>query len=156
MIVEPFVAFAPLPALITSTVDVFTLKGAFTVTTGRSPAPSVTVTSSNLSVDAPAGVATASGAAHTASRATPDARTARRRRTRGILRRGGGDQATGGFDPLGRGGTQHACRREHQTIRFAPGRTRKRGPASSRAFCASTTGIGRRRPTRRCAARSRI
>src|SRR6476659_476593 len=86
MIVEPLGAFAPPPALITSTVDVFTSNGAFTVTTGLSPATPVTVTASNLSADAPAGAANASGVAHTAT----SARTARRRRTEQPFVRGGG------------------------------------------------------------------
>src|SRR6476659_11035586 len=110
MIVEPFGAFAPLPALITSTADVFTSNGAFTVTTGFSPVPPVTLTASNPSVDAPAGAAIANGVAHTAT----SARTTRRRRTGFTLRRrrGGTHQGTGGFDPLGRGGTPlRPCRR---------------------------------------------
>src|SRR3954471_12769047 len=81
MIVEPFAAFAPLPASITSTVEVFTPNGAFTDTTGRSPAPPVTVTPSNLSVDALAGPAIASGVAQTAT----SARSTRRRRTKRSL-----------------------------------------------------------------------
>src|SRR5436190_18027186 len=108
MIVEPFAALTPVPALITSTVEVFTSNGAFTVTTGCSPVPPVTVTASNLSVDAPAGAAIASGAAHSATSAATDARSTRRRRTSGSFVERRAVHATGGFDRLGRGGTPHA------------------------------------------------
>src|SRR5262245_5856789 len=95
MSVEPFGAFAPLPVFSTSTVEVLTPNGASTVITGFSPTPPVTVTASNLSVDAPAG-ATANGVAHMAMSAV---RT-RRRRTRETLHRtGGAHNGTGGFDP---------------------------------------------------------
>src|SRR5262245_51421046 len=134
MIVEPFGAFAPVPALMTSTAELFTSNGALTVTTGFSPAPPVTVIALNGSLDAPAGTAIATGVALTAT----SARTRRRRRTgRPSSRKGGVHHATGGFDPLERGGTQHAWRPEHQTIRFAPGRTQRRRPASSKGSSAS-------------------
>src|SRR3954447_15733169 len=118
MIVEPFAALTPVPALITSTVEVFTSNGAFTVTTGCSPVPPVTVTASNSSVDAPAGAAIASGAAHSATSATSaatDARSTRRRRTSGSFVGRRAVHATGGFDRLGRGGTPHAWPREPET-----------------------------------------
>src|SRR5689334_6712572 len=98
MIVEPFGAFAPVPGVMTSTADVFTSNGAFTVTTGFSPTPPVTVTASNVWGDAPAGAAIASGAAHSATSATTNAVERRRRRTTGPFI-GGGEarHATGGF-----------------------------------------------------------
>src|SRR5688572_32187186 len=116
----------------TSTVDVFTPNGASTVISGFSPGAPLTVTASNLSVDAPAGAASANEVTHIAMSAASDARTTAERRTRRALREVGTHHATGGFGALGRGGTPPAWLRGPPKTRFVRGRTPRRGPVRSR------------------------